>query len=426
MKWRAALLLCFLVALHGLVLVGLWRQSDGRIADGVVVVSIVPLILGTTYLLQRVTRPASWLDIFVLLYAMWSVASVVLYLQDGNPSAPGAYAYGLYHFVLPIACYFAAKSIRREQHPQLLNGLVLINTFVIGYGLYLRFSRPEFYTAFLTRVLTPQGATEDWQFLARLQSYLGSTSVGYLGAVSLVMVTLATPRLRRLLPLIAIVFVVGTALSLQRASFVGLGLALTYVIFLSGQRAVLRVLMVALFAGALAYGVVRWQTTEDATTSRVVERMTTEMTEDASFGERRGYGPGLRYLHSFPLGVGLGATSSAADDAGLASKGQVVDANFMRIAADLGISGLALFVLVLAAAAWRAYRSRHRAAWLTFLSIHCGIMLTTNVLDSFYISHGFWLLLALIDCDYDPVPEPVVRHVSPTTAVVLSPAGGIG
>jgi hypothetical protein len=207
----------------------------------------------------------------------------------------------------------------------------------------------------------------------------------------------------------------------------GVGLALVYVIGLSGQRAVLRVLMLALFIGVLVYGAARWQTTEDATTSRVVERMTTEMIEGASeFGERRGYGPGLRYLHSFPLGVGLGATSSAATNAGLVSKGEVADANFMRIAADLGISGLALFVLVLAAAAWRAYGSRHRAAWLTLLSIHCGIMLTTNVLDSFYISHGFWLLLAVIDCDYDPAPERAVQGVSPTTGIVFSPAGRTG
>jgi len=427
MKARAATLLGFLVVLHGLVLVGLWRQSEGRVAEGVAVVSVVPLILGGSYVLQRVFRAMTWLDIWVVLYALWSVASATLYLQDGNPTALGAYAYGLYHFALPIACYFATKSVPREQHRQLLSGLVLINAFVIGYGLYLHFTRPDYYSAFLTRILTPQGATEDWQFFARLQSYLGSTSVGYLGAVSLVLVTMAAPRMRRLLPILAIVFVVGTGLSLQRASFVALGLALAYVIFLSGQKVAPRVLIVVLFAGALLYGAVRLQWTADPITSRVAERVTTGMIEGVSgFKEERGYRAGLRYLHTFPLGVGLGATSSAANNAGLVTKGEVVDANFMRIAADLGVIGLALFVLVLAAAAWRAYGSRHRAAWLTFLFIHCGMMMSTNVLDSFYISQGFWLLLALMDCDYDPALGRATQRISPTAALTLSPVGRTG
>ncbi len=426
LKPRTAVLLGFLAALHGIALVALWGQG-GRLAGGVAVVSVVPLIMGGSYLLRGVFQALTWLDIWVLLYAVWSVTSGVLYLQDGNPTAFGAYAYGLYYFTLPMACYFAAKSVPREQHPQLLSGLVLINAFVIGYGLYLHLSRPDFYRDYLIRLLTPRGSTEDWQFFARLQSYLGSTSVGYLGAVSLVLATMATPRLRRLLPILAILFVAGTGLSLERAALVGLGLALGYVIWLSGERIASRVLIVVLFGSALLYGAARLESTADPTISRVLERVTTEMVEGVSaFREDRGYGPGLRYLRAYPLGVGLGATSSAASTAGLVTKGEVVDANFMRIGADLGVLGLALFVLVLGAAAWRAYGSRHRAAWLTFLCIHGGTMLSTNVLDSFYISHGFWLLLALIDCDYDPVPERTRRRVSPTTALALSPAGRTG
>src|SRR5438046_3549480 len=109
-------------------------------------------------------------------------------------------------------------------------------------------------------------------------------------------------------------------------------------------------------------------------------------------------------LRPFPLGVGVGATSSAAKNAGLLTEPEVADANFMRIAADLGVEGLALYLLVLAAAGWRAWQSRNRAAWLAILAMHSGIMLSTNVFDSYYISHTFWILLAVIDRDAEPVP----------------------
>src|SRR5258708_940553 len=104
-KARWAVLLAFLAGLHGIVLVALWRQSEGRLAEGVAVFSVVPLMMGGSYLVRGVFRTLSWLDIWVMLYALWSITSAVLYLQDGNPTALGAYAYGLYYFVLPMACY---------------------------------------------------------------------------------------------------------------------------------------------------------------------------------------------------------------------------------------------------------------------------------------------------------------------------------
>jgi hypothetical protein len=401
----ANLLLGFLAVLHLLAIIALLRRSEG-IAPGVVLVSTVPVIMGGAYLLRGLFRPVSWLDLWVLIYGLWSLTSAVMYAQDGNPSEPGAFAYGLYHFLLPVACYFAARLVSREEHPRLISGLVLLNALALGYGIFLHITRPDYYRDYLIRVLTPTGAAEEWQFFARLQSYLGSTSVGYLGAVSLVLVTLAGPGVRRLLPLLVVLFITGTALSLQRASYVGMVLGLGFLVFLSNRMLFARLSVVALLVGVLGYGAAR--IVADPVAGRVLVRATREMTEGLEgFKEDRGYGPGLEYLRKFPLGVGLGATSSAATNAGLTSKGEVVDANFMRIAADLGLPGLALFLLVLGAAAWRAWTSRHRAAWLTFLLIHCGIMLSTNVFDSFYISHGFWLMLALIDSDHDSATEPV-------------------
>jgi hypothetical protein len=111
MTSRSTLLLLFFALLHALVLGGMWRGSDGRIADGVVLFSAVPLLLAGGYLLGRFGEPMTWLDAWVMVYGAWSTASIVLFAQPGNPSQIGAYAYGIYNFVLPIACIFAAKSL---------------------------------------------------------------------------------------------------------------------------------------------------------------------------------------------------------------------------------------------------------------------------------------------------------------------------
>lgn len=398
---RAPLLLGFLLGLHLLALGTLLRGGEGGLAAGVVLLTGIPGLLAFGYLLGRLTRPLSWLDLWVLVYAGWSLTSVVLYAQPANPSRVGAFAYGLYYFILPILCFFAAKAIPAERRPLLVSGLLLLNAGAILFGLYAYFVRPDYYTAYLTRMLAQTGAAEEWQFYARLQSYLGSTSIGYLGATSLILLTVAGRRVARLGPGLAILFVCGAMLSLQRASFVGLGVALLFLAFLAPQQRVERAAVgVLVLLGLVALG---WQFAQagEPLAQRVVERLTTEMGEGVSaFAEDRGYAPGLRYLERLPFGVGLGGTASAAENAGLVPLGQVADANFMRIAADLGGLGLLFFACVLGTAAGRALPARHRNAWLAFLVVHCGIMLSTNVQDSFYVSQSFWILLAVLDGDH--------------------------
>jgi hypothetical protein len=417
--WPGRLLLASFAGLHLVALVSLWIGTDEHLAKGVALVSVLPVLMAGGYLVRRTFAVFTWLDLSVLCYALWSLLSVILYLQQGNPSGIRAYPYGLYHFLLPISFYFATRTMRREDAPRLIGGIVALNAFAIGYGIFLHFTRPPFYNDYLVRLLYSRGAVEEWQLFARLQSYVGSTTVGYLGPVTLVMVTLAAPSIRRYLPLLMVLFVAGTGLSLQRASLIGLVLALGYLLLGSKQRVATRVLLAALLVAGAAYGVWRIRSTIDPLTNRLSARVTTDLAEGFSdFGEERGYGPGLRYLRTFPLGVGLGGTASSAATAGYVSKGEVSDANFMRIAADLGLPGLSLFLLLLGFAGWRAWTSDHRMAWLTFLCIHCGIMLSTNVFDSFYVAQGFWLLLALLEGDR---PAALAGAIVPPSSSISGP-----
>ena len=416
MSRRTLWFVAFYIGLHLLVLARLWRGTDDRIAEGVAVLSVIPIGLTVLHFLPKLFHALTWLDVWVMAYALFSVVSGVLYLQPDNPSAVASYGFGLYHFVLPVACYFAAKSIPEADHQRLVSALVLLNAFAVGYGLLLHLTRPDHYLVFVQQQLAQKGYTEEWQYFARLQSYLGSTTMGYLSAVSIVLMTIAAPRVQRFLPVLAPLFIVGAALSMQRGSIIGCAVALLYLAFLARGNIALRFTLGIVLAAGIAYVAVRFRVEAQLYGQLLQSRATTEMAQGIKdMLSDRGYGPGLAYVRDFPLGVGLGGTSSGAASAGLAQRGEVSDANFMRIAADLGLVGLFMFLTVLLAAALAAWRSRRRAAWTTFLIIHAGIMLATNVHDSFYISHSFWLLLAIIDRDHPgsdfavaPAPAPVV------------------
>ncbi|MBP1609321.1 MAG: hypothetical protein H6Q04_1556, partial [Acidobacteria bacterium] len=148
-----------------------------------------------------------------------------------------------------------------------------------------------------------------------------------------------------------------------------------------------------LLAGGLTY----LNELEDSGIVRMLDKYSLDSLSDSIDFERRGYGPGLSYFRDFPLGVGLGATSSIADSMGLATRGQVVDANYMRILADLGIVGLFSFFAVLLAAGAAALRRANGFGWLLLFGLIAAICIGTNTLDSFYVSHLFWIYLGVID-----------------------------
>jgi hypothetical protein len=386
----------------------------GRVFYTVDTITLLPFFLALTYMIRfsasgpfKVTR----LDWCVLAFLLLSVLSVVMYFQPGNPSEVAAYFYGIHHFVLPMFGYFAVKVLTSRQQRRLLLLICLLNFFAMVFGIYFFYERPENYTAYLKGIVFETTSyTEDWQIYARMQSYLGSTAVGVVAAITIVMLRLS----RAGLPFMAVILptmVTSALLSHQRGGIAGCVLGLIYVVFLERRYFVIKVVTVIVTVPVLFYALDFFEERYTGTVERVYERSTFEMQE--SFANR-GYASGLRYVAEFPLGVGLGGASSAADSAGLAGWGQVVDANFMRIVADLGIQGIILFLLIIGVAAHAAFKKQETFGWLAVLGIFCGVSLGTNTLDSHYVSHLFWIILGVIDTP-DAVPMPAVV---PRTALV--------
>jgi hypothetical protein len=127
-------------------------------------------------------------------------------------------------------------------------------------------------------------------------------------------------------------------------------------------------------------------------------RVADELILGNPFEERMvSFNKGWEVISEYPLGLGVGANTSGADSAGANPGGQVVDANFLRIWADLGILGFGTFIMIILFALRRALATGEPFAWTLIVLIYCVQALGSNVFDNFYVSHLFWLLLGVID-----------------------------
>ena len=388
-------LIAYLIAMHAMMFANLFLTGRS-LASWL----MLPFALGSLWLALRhftfVLRQSTWsvspLDLAVAVYLAVSLLSLVQFALPGNPASPAAYLYGLNVQVVPMLMYFAAKGVDASRVPRILLALIALQAFCALVGIVLFFARPEFYSNYLVDRL---GYTADWQTYARLQSYMGSTATGILSAVAIVL--LASVRMPVLLRYgLALLFALTIFLTQQRGAYVSGVLAFAYLVY----RSKLSVLQLSLAAGATVIGVLAGLTSVgldiDFLAGIVRNRIVDDLLLGSPFGERMvSWDKGLTFLAQQPLGLGLGATTSAAQDAGAHVNGQVVDAYYMRVAADLGVHGVALFVVVLALAAWQGLGRTAVQGLVVLVAIYAFQSVGTNVLDTFYVSHAFWLLLGL-------------------------------
>jgi hypothetical protein len=298
--------------------------------------------------------------------------------------------------------YFAARSLDAGDVSRVLFVLIGMQAFCSLVGIPLFFLRPDFYTAFLADRL---GYSADWQNYARLQSYMGSTAVGILSAVAIVL--LANVRMPSLLRYsLALLFALTIFLAQQRGAYVSGVLALGFLIY----RAKLSALQLTVAVGATFAAILVGLNSVGLDTDVLAGIFSNRIVDDLFMGDPLGermvsYGKGVSFLADYPLGLGLGATTSAAQDSGAHVNGQVVDAYYMRVASDLGVHGLALFLVVLATAAIQSLRHSVIRGGAVLVAIYSLQSIGTNVLDTFFVSHAFWLLLGLSGTEVRCLPD---------------------
>lgn len=353
-------------------------------------------------------RSLTLLDTLVTSYLVWSICSILLYFQDNSPTALEGYFHGIHDFTLPICGYFLAKYFTSGQLTGGLRYIVLANAVAMLLGIYLYYQRPDFYTTFLQQnYFSRESGMEMWQLYARMQSYFGSTAVGIVSGLSIVLIRLLNPPIILAFAGVGL-FCTSALLSMQRGGMAATAIALIYfLVFNKGRR----------FSGLVVIGLgllfsLFLLNTVDEEHGGLIEKILDRTTEVSGIYEARGgYVTVWDYISEFPFGSGIGASGASSD--GLQDKGKVVDANFMRILADLGIQGLALFLVILVAAGLAASKRNDRMGWLTLLFIYFLVASGTNTLDSHYVSHLFWVLLAVMDTpetQHSKVNPPAVKQ----------------
>ena len=400
-----AFLATFVALLHLVPMVNM--VAEGLPIPTFVVVDALSLVafgLGAVVLGRRLqTGKLSELDVLVPAYLTFSLASYLLYFSPGHPAVALQYLYGVHHLVMPMSLYFVVQALDDAWRLRLTRHLVAWNLVAIVLGGVLFFWRPDFYVGYLLEHY--QTSAEDELIFFRMGSYLGSISMGVIAASTIALLR-ATPLRPWMQYVLAGVLFMGALLSGQRGGMVAAagGLAFLLVTERSASR---RVTMAALTAGLGAAAILYMESRIPGTLAYLAHRV---VSAGDALAERSGsYQEGLRYLADYPLGLGLGAASPAGAT-GLNIRTEVSDANYLRVLADLGFVGLALFLLVLVRAAVRALRDRRRTAWGAAVGLICVVALGSNVFDTYYLSHMLWLLVGMLGDPPPDRPDPPVHE----------------
>lgn len=381
--------------LYGLIFLMNIQMLTNILPFGFRISTVVPnaiiTIFSFYFLLKRKYMNA--VDISVCVYIIVSVLSLVFYLNPHNPVDITASAYGLNISVAPAMIYFVARALPSEDIPKTLSRFVIFNCFLLIIFVVLHVVRPDFYFTYLQSALASRGAVEEWQLFGRLQGYLGSTAVGVICVVSIFILG-GIGKSRPYDDALLFVFLMAAFLTLQRSSMVLSVFGLVWILY---NRSAIKSMVTLSFGVAALFLLTTKVGIDIALLERIADKVF-EVKDAISYSERVSYTTIWAVIEQYPFGMGLGATTSAVDSAGLNPGGQLVDANHIRILADTGLLGLAAFLSSFIVIVIRVFRKPTIFNWsLFFVLLAMQVQATgTNVFDSYYVVHIYWVVMGFL------------------------------
>jgi hypothetical protein len=331
------------------------------------------------------------------------LTTVFCYFQYGNSYSILNYTYGIHYCILPMLLFYLVQFLPVDEVLLLLKRILFLNFFMCFIGILFFLFQPDFYTDYLKKLFDDLNLTEIWQLYGRLQSYLGSTSVGNVAIVSFVL-TYFLIKNGYVKFIYFFIFGITVIFTQQRGSILLLLLAILIILinFLLNSSAIKKIIFFVILSISL---ILMEKLFSSHMTDEVAEifnftadKIANETNPSEMLSERTiGYVKAGQIINMFPLGVGLGASLSASEQATNSGLGQVVDANFARILADTGIIGLFLFLAILALALYKSIKSRSLLFFTITILFYSFQALGTNVFDSFICIHLFWIFLGILN-----------------------------
>ena len=375
------------------------------------VVEVLTVVLLYHLIKKRVfdffyTADKSYLFQAVTIFAIYNLITLFNYFQFNNAYSLLNYIYGIHYCVLPILLFYLVQLIPAEEVIPFFKIILFLNLIMCVTGILLFLLRPDFYTDYLSKILSQVNISEPWQLYGRLQSYLGSTSVGNIGCVSFFL-TIFIIRKWYFRYLYLFIFALTVLFTQQRGPIVFLlfsAVTLTFYYLISATplkkiKFISAAFIVVIFLTIIFNDVFNENYFNfNEILSYTFDRVTTESQVGQVLGEREiGYIKAWDIVQQFPLGVGLGATLSASEQASNSGLGQVVDANFARILADTGFIGLGFFFIILVTAFLKSLTAKCLLFFSFIILFYSFQALGTNVFDSFMCIHLFWIYLGILN-----------------------------
>ncbi len=364
---------------------------------------VIFFLIKNNFLANALRNKQTLLFHTISISVVYNLVTIFCYFQPGNTYSILNYVYGIHYCILPILLFYLVQLLPVNEVYVLLKRILFLNFFMCFIGIFFFLLQPDFYTDYLKKLFIELNLTELWQLYGRLQSYLGSTSVGNVATVSFVL-TYFLIKKSTFKFLYFFTFGITVIFTQQRGPILLLLLAVLIIIinFLLNSSTIKKLIFFLILSISLL-GLVKLYSS--LLTDEVAEifnytfdKIANESNPAEVLSERSiGYVKAGQIIKMFPLGVGLGASLSASEQASNSGLGQVVDANFARILADTGIIGLFLFIAILVLAFNTSIRSRSLLFFTITILFYSFQALGTNVFDSFICIHLFWIFLGILN-----------------------------
>lgn len=371
--------------------VGLWYS---------VIALIYLIIRSSSFIGVLFSRKSRIFLFFVILEIVSFINYVILdYSRNIVYENPELLIQGISYLLIPQLLFYYLgfnQSIENQDYWQ-KNFIVILFIFalVFLYGIYLHFSRPDYFNLFLERIFLNDPETGYKTIYPKFTIYWNSMIVGVLGVAFFWLNILIKNHSLFYRFLFSMIFLTAVVFSTQRGawlSFLISGLIVLFMTFKSWRP--LKYLFYLSLTGVILLFIPKFLVIESNYEIFIDLLNRLDNIEHALADRSNQFDNFLFLISRYPFGIGLGLLSHKASNLGLSLT--TPDGNYYRIFGEIGLLGFISFFILIVFSIYKAYKTRIIFLFV-ILVIFCLQAIGTNVFDLYASSFLFWYIIGFVN-----------------------------
>jgi hypothetical protein len=351
------------------------------------------------------------IDTVVLIYMFFNIFTILNVILIGNSIE--VYLKAVSSVVVPMTGYFlfsyANLGYFKTKANIFFETLLIANVFSLIVGFLLYFTRYEFYTKYISKMLEGNVSENDPIWIIRLISYFGDSAlIGNISAVSFVILLYFINSNYKYFKIKLIYFsfgfalICGSILSFARSSWISLAVVyFVYVLSSSNTSKIKNIIfciVILIFFIIIEYLGIMPEEFFQFILSRFDSfgKAYSERSDQIDYA--------IKLLKEYPLGFGLGQTGHKSIVHAGGNVMGLADNNYFRILTELGILGFFMFIFInILALNQMLYNVINSLHYRKIIFVCAGIIfiylfqaIGTNVFDIYYSSFVYWSVIGLI------------------------------